>query len=95
MPWISDITYVATWQGFFYVAFVIDAFARRIVGWRVSRSADAGFVLDAVEQAVLQRQPGSGLVHHPDRGSQYLLIKFTKYLAETGIEPSVGSVGDS
>jgi len=93
--WVSDFTYVATWQGFVYVAFVIDAFARRIVGWRVSRTAHAGFVLDALEQAVHQRQPGSGLVHHSDRGSQYLSIKYTERLAEAGIEPSVGSVSDS
>ena len=93
--WVSDFTYVATWQGFVYVAFVIDAFARRIVGWRVSRTAHAGFVLDALEQAVHQRQPGSGLVHHSDRGSQYLSIKYSERLAEAGIEPSVGSVGDS
>ena len=93
--WVSDFTYVATWQGFVYVAFVIDAFARSIVGWRVSRTAHAGFVLDALEQAVHQRQPGSGLVHHSDRGSQYLSIKYTERLAEAGIEPSVGSVGDS
>ncbi|GGD35107.1 hypothetical protein GCM10011358_18930 [Sinisalibacter lacisalsi] len=78
-----------------YVAFVIDAFARRIVGWRVSRTAHAGFVLDALEQAVHQRQPGAGLVHHSDRGSQYLSIKYTERLAEACIEPSVGSVGDS
>ncbi len=95
MLWVSDFTYVATWQGFVHVAFVIDAFARRIVGWRVSRTAHAGFVLDALEQAVHQRQPGSGLVHHSDRGSQYLSIKYTERLAEAGIEPSVGSVGDS
>jgi len=95
MLWVSDFTYVATWQGFVYVAFVIDAFARRIVGWRVSRTPHAGFVLDALEQAVHQRQPGSGLVHHSDRGSQYLSIKYTERLAEAGIEPSVGSVGDS
>ncbi len=95
MLWVSDFTYVATWQGFVYVAFVIDAFARRIVGWRVSRTANAGFVLDALEQAVHQRQPGSGLVHHSDRGSQYLSIRYTDRLAEAGIEPSVGSVGDS
>jgi len=95
MLWVSDFTYVATWQGFVYVAFVIDAFARRIVGWRVSRTANAGFVLDALEQAVHQRQPGTGLVHHSDRGSQYLSIKYTERLAEAGIEPSVGSVGDS
>ena len=93
--WVSDFTYVATWQGFVYVAFVIDAFARRIVGWRVSRTAHAGFVLDALEQAVHQRRPGAGLVHHSDRGSQYLSIKYTERLAEAGIEPSVGSVGDS
>lgn len=92
---VSDFTYVATWQGFVYVAFVIDAFARRIVGWRVSRTAHAGFVLDALEQAVHQRRPGAGLVHHSDRGSQYLSIKYTERLAEAGIEPSVGSVGDS
>ena len=95
MLWVSDFTYVATWQGFVHVAFVIDAFARRIVGWRVSRTAHAGFVLDALEQAVHQRQPGSGLVHHSDRGSQYLSIKYSERLAEAGIEPSVGSVGDS
>jgi transposase InsO family protein len=95
MLWVSDFTYVATWQGFVYVAFVIDAFARRIVGWRVSRTAHAGFVLDALEQAVHQRQPGSGLVHHADRGSQYLSIRYTERLAEAGIKPSVGSVGDS
>ena len=95
MLWVSDFTYVATWQGFVYVAFVIDAFARRIVGWRVSRTANAGFVLDALEQAVHQRQPGSGLVHHSDRGSQYLSIRYTERLADAGIEPSVGSVGDS
>jgi transposase InsO family protein len=95
MLWVSDFTYVATWQGFVYVAFVIDAFARRIVGWRVSRTANAGFVLDALEQAVHQRQPGSGLVHHSDRGSQYLSIRYTDRLAEAGIELSVGSVGDS
>lgn len=93
--WVSDFTYVATWQGFVYVAFVIDVFARRIVGWRVSRTATAGFVLDALEQAVHQRPPGSGLTHHSDRGSQYLSIRYTERLAEAGIEPSVGSVGDS
>ena len=95
--WVSDFTYVATWQGFVYVAFVIDAFARRIVGWRVSRTAQAGFVLDALEQALHDRRPvhGGGLVHHSDRGSQYLSIKYTERLAEAGIEPSVGSVGDS
>jgi transposase InsO family protein len=95
--WVSDFTYVATWAGFVYVAFVIDAYARRIVGWRVSRSAHAGFVLDALEQALHDRRPvsGSGLVHHSDRGVQYLSIKYTERLAEAGLEPSVGSVGDS
>ena len=95
--WVSDFTYVSTWAGFVYVAFVIDAYARRIVGWRASRSAQAGFVLDALEQALHARRPFArgGLVHHSDRGSQYLSIKYTERLAETGIEPSVGSVGDS
>jgi putative transposase len=95
--WVSDFTYVATWQGFVYVAFVIDTFARRIVGWRVSRTAHAGFVLDALEQALHDRRPVNrgGLVHHSDRGSQYVSIKYTERLVEAGIEPSVGSVGDS
>ena len=97
MLWVSDFTYVATWKGFVYVAFVIDAFARRIVGWRVSTTPHAGFVLDALEQAVHERRPvkAMGLVHHSDRGSQYLSIKYTERLAEAGIEPSVGRVGDS
>ncbi len=95
--WVSDFTYVATWSGFVYVAFVIDVFARRIVGWRASRSAHASFVLDALEQALHERRPaqGSGLVHHSDRGSQYLALRYTERLAGAGIEPSVGSVGDS
>jgi putative transposase len=95
--WVSDFTYVASWAGFVYVGFVIDAYARRIVGWRVSRSAHAGFVLDALEQALHERRPvrGAGLVHHSDRGVQYVSIKYTERLAEAGIEPSVGSVGDS
>ena len=94
--WVSDFTYVATWQGFVYVAFVIDVFARRIVGWRASRTANAGFVLDALEQAIHQRRPAQDkLVHHSDRGSQYLSIKYTERLAEAKIAPSVGSVGDS
>jgi len=95
--WVSDFTYVATWAGFVYVAFVVDVFARRIVGWRVSRTAHAGFVLDALEQALHERRParGGGLVHHSDRGVQSLSIKYTERLAEAGIEPSVGSVGDS
>jgi len=94
--WLSDFTYVSTWQGFVYVAFVIDAFARRIVGWRVSRTAHASFVLDALEQALHDRRPvHGGLVHHSDRGVQYVSIKYTERLAEAGVEPSVGSVGDS
>ncbi|HUG82340.1 MAG TPA: IS3 family transposase [Bryobacterales bacterium] len=95
--WVSDFTYVATWTGFVYVAFVIDAYARRIVGWRVNRTAHASFVLDALEQALHDRRPvhRGGLVHHSDRGSQYVSIKYTERLAEAGVEPSVGSVGDS
>ncbi|PVE20236.1 IS3 family transposase [Microvirga sp. KLBC 81] len=94
--WVSDFTFVATWSGFVYVAFVIDAFARRIVGWRVSRSARAEFVLDALEQALHDRQPWrASLIHHSDRGVQYVSIKYTERLAAAGIEPSVGSVGDS
>lgn len=95
--WVSDFTFVATWRGFVYVAFVIDTFARRIVGWRVSRTAHTDFVLDALEQALHDRRPfaGSGLVCHSDRGSQYVSIRYTERLAEAGIEPSVGSVGDS
>jgi putative transposase len=95
--WVSDFTYVTTWAGFVYVAFVIDTYARRIVGWRVSRSAHAGFVLDALEQAIADRRPvaGAGLVHHSDRGVQYVSIKYTERLAEAGLVPSVGSVGDS
>jgi len=95
--WLSDFTYIATWQGFVHVAFVIDAYARRIVGWRVSQTARAGFVLDALEQALHDRRPvrGTGLVHHSDRGVQYVSIRYPERLAEAGIEPSVGSVGDS
>jgi transposase InsO family protein len=95
--WVSDFTYVSTWGGFVYVAFVIDAYARRIVGWRVSRTPHASFVLDALEQALHERRPlhRGGLVHHSDRGSQYVSIKYSERLAEAGIEPSVGSVGDS
>ena len=97
MLWVSDFTYVSTWTGFVYVAFVIDAYARRIVGWRVSRTAQAGFVLDALEQALHERWPmhRAGLIHHSDRGSQYISIKYTERLAEAGVEPSVGSVGDA
>ncbi|WP_429573997.1 IS3 family transposase [Paraburkholderia sp. UCT70] len=95
--WVSDFTYVSSWQGFVYVAFIIDVFARRIVGWRVSSSARTDFVLDALEQALCERQPAQqdGLIHHSDRGVQYVSIRYTDRLVEAGIEPSVGSVGDS
>jgi transposase InsO family protein len=95
--WVSDFTYVSTWTGFVYVAFVIDVYARRIVGWRASRTAHASFVLDALEQALHERRSvrRGGLVHHSDRGSQYVSIRYTERLAEAGVEPSVGSVGDS
>lgn len=95
--WVSDITYVATWRGFVYVAFVIDAFARRIVGWRASTSLRTDLVLDALEQALYDRRESTlgPLVHHSDRGSQYLSIRYTDRLAEAEIEPSVGSRGDS
>ena len=94
--WVSDFTYVSTWQGFVYVAFVIDVFARRIVGWRVSSSMRTDFVLDALEQALYARQPERNeLVHHSDRGSQIVSIKYSERLAEASIEPSVGSKGDS
>ena len=95
--WVSDFTYVSTWQGWLYVAFVIDVFARRIVGWRVSSSMRTDFVLDALEQALYARQPerDGSLVCHSDRGSQYVSIRYTERLAEAGIEPSVGSKGDS
>lgn len=95
--WVSDFTYVSSWQGTVYVAFVIDVFARKIVGWRVSTSMTTGFVLDALNQAICQRAPSEAdkLIHHSDRGSQYLSIKYTERLAEAGIDTSVGSVGDS
>ena len=95
--WVSDFTYVSTWQGWLYVAFVIDVFARRIVGWRVSSSMTTDFVLDALEQALYARQPENDgtLIHHSDRGSQYLSIRYSERLSEAGIEPSVGSRGDS
>jgi transposase InsO family protein len=95
--WVADFTYVSTWQGFVYVAFIIDVFARRIVGWRVSRSMRTDFVLDALEQALYARQPqgDDALIHHSDRGSQYVSIRYSERLAEAGIEPSVGSTGDS
>ncbi|WP_414674639.1 IS3 family transposase [Marinobacter sp.] len=95
--WVSDFTYVSTWQGWLYVAFVVDVFARRIVGWRVSRTMNTDFVLDALEQALYARQPDKSedLIHHSDRGSQYVSIRYTERLAEAGIDPSVGSRGDS
>jgi transposase InsO family protein len=95
--WVADFTYVSTWQGFVYVAFVVDVFARRIVGWRVSSSMQTDFVLDALEQALYARRAEreSNLVHHSDRGSQYVSIRYSERLAEAGIEPSVGSTGDS
>jgi transposase InsO family protein len=93
--WVADITFVATWAGFVYVAFIIDVFARRIVGWRVSRSLHTELVLDALEQAIWSRTKTEGLVHHSDRGCQYLSIRYTERLAEANIDSSVGSVGDS
>jgi len=93
--WVADLTYVATWTGFVYVAFVIDVFARRIVGWRVSSSLRTDIALDALEQALHARPRAEGQIHHSDRGVQYLSIHYTERLAEAGIESSVGSVGDS
>jgi putative transposase len=93
--WIADFTYVATWVGFVYVAFVIDVFSRCIVGWRVSRSMQTDLVLDALEQAPQARQAARGLIHHSDRGVQYLSIRYSERLAEAGVEASVGSTGDS
>jgi transposase InsO family protein len=93
--WVADFTFVATWGGFIYVAFVIDVFARRIVGWRVARSMQTDLVLDALEQALWARNKVAGLIHHSDRGSQYLSIRYSERLAEVGVAPSVGSVGDS
>ena len=94
--WVSDFTYVSTWQGFVYVAFVIDVFARRIVGWRVSSSMQTDFVLDALEQALHERRPAEqSLIHHSDRGVQYVSIRYSERLADAKVAPSVGSVGDS
>jgi transposase InsO family protein len=93
--WVADFTYVATWRGFVYVAFVIDVYARMIVGWRVSTSLKADLVLDALEQALHARGDADGLVHHSDRGTQYLSIRYSERLAECGIQASVGSTGDS
>jgi putative transposase len=93
--WVADLTYVATWRGFVYVAFVIDVFSRMIVGWRVSSSLRTDLALDALEQAIYSRSGTVGLVHHSDRGGQYLSIRYTERLAEAGMEPSVGTIGDS
>jgi len=93
--WVADLTYVATWRGFVYVAFITDVFSRKIVGWRVSNSLRSDLALDALEQALHARSDLSGLVHHSDRGVQYLSIRYTDRLDELGIAPSVGSVGDS
>jgi putative transposase len=95
--WVSDFTYVPTWSGTVYVAFVIDVFARRIVGWRVSTLMTTQFVLDALEQALWQRKPlgNKSLIHHSDRGSQYLSIRYSERLADADVDPSVGTVGDS
>ena len=94
--WVADFTFVSTWQGFAYVAFIVDVFSRFIVGWRVSRNMKTDFVLDALEQALYARQPEkSGLIHHSDRGSQYVSIRYSERLLQAEVEPSVGSTGDS
>jgi transposase InsO family protein len=93
--WVADFTFVATWRGFVYVAFVVDVFSRRIVGWRAHTSMRTDLVLDALEQALHERQTEAGLVHHSDRGVQYLSLRYTARLAEAGVAPSVGSTGDS
>lgn len=93
--WVADFTYVSTWRGFVYVAFVIDAFARRIVGWKASSTAHTDFVLDALNQALHARKRDGRLIHHSDRGVQYVSIRYSDRLADAGVEPSVGRVGDS
>jgi transposase InsO family protein len=93
--WVADFTYVATWSGFVYTAFVIDVFARRIIGWRVARSMRTDLVLDTLEQAIWSRCPPAGVIHHSDHGSQYLSIRYSERLTEIGVEPSTGTVGDS
>jgi putative transposase len=93
--WVADLSYVATWAGFVYVAFITDAFSRKIVGWRVTNSLRSDLALDALEQALHDRPDRDNLVHHSDRGTQYLSIRYTNRLADAGIEASVGSVGDS
>lgn len=93
--WVADVTYVATWRGVVYVAFVIDVFSRRMVGWRASASMRTDLALDALEQALYDRETDAGLVHHSDRGAQYLSVRYTERLGQAGIEASVGSRGDS
>jgi putative transposase len=93
--WVADFTYVATWRGFVYVAFVIDVFSRRIVGWRAAASMRSDLVLDALEQALYDRETDARLIHHSDRGAQYLSIRYSERLAEAGVEVSVGSKGDA
>ena len=93
--WVADITYVATWSGFVYVAFVADVFSRRVVGWRASSSLRSDLALDALEQALHTRPQHHGVVHHSDRGTQYLSFRDTERLLQAGLEPSVGSAGDS
>ena len=93
--WVSDFTYVVTWAGFVYVAFVIDVFARRVIGWRVARSMQTDLVLDALEQALWARSKVEGVIHHSDRGSQYLSIRYSERLIDAGVKPSVGTTGDS
>ena len=98
--WVADLTYVSTWSGWAYVAFVVDAYARRILGWRVAATMNTTMVLDSIEQAIWTRQREGifdlkDVVHHTDRGSQYTSIRFTERLAEAGIQPSVGAVGSS
>lgn len=93
--WVADFSYVATWSGFVFVAFIIDAFSRMIVGWRAMKTMTTDMTLDALEQAIWARKVKGSLIHHSDRGSQYLSIRYTERLAEEGITPSVGSVGDA
>ncbi|MCW8107431.1 IS3 family transposase, partial [Alteromonas ponticola] len=93
--WVADITYVATWSGFVYVAFVTDVFSRKIVGWRVMKSMQTQLILDALEQALWARGKPKGVIHHSDRGSQYVSIRYSERLSEAGFSASVGSVGDS
>jgi putative transposase len=93
--WVADFTFVATWTGFVYVAFVIDVFARRVIGWRVARSMQTDLVLDALEQAIWSRSEIDGVIHHSDRGTQYLSIRYSERLIDAGVKPSVGTTGDS